>query len=179
MKNANVLLLVLFSISLVAGCKKGDTGPEGPAGPAGTKGNADVALYNFGQQTFTGSLNLLLSNLSQGKVDSSLILVYYNPSTEAATAWYPIPGSGPASTYETRFFVYQSSTSPVSAYTLGIRTTKADGTVYPTQVTWRKVRVIIAPASVVAAGGRQIPGAGLPIDVNDYAAVCRYFNIGQ
>lgn len=174
MKRSTIFSFVLIALIAFTACKKGDAGPEGP------KGNADVTVYNFGQTTFTGAVSLVLNNISQGRMDSSLMLAYYNPSTEAATAWYPIPGSGSGGIYETRYFTYQSATTPVSVYTFGLRAIKPDGTAYTTPLTFKKIKIIIAPASVVIAGGRQMSGVStLPVDVNDYHAVCQYYGISE
>ncbi len=174
MKQSTIFSVVLIALTSVAACKKGDTGPQGPTG------NADITVYNFGQTTFTSAVNLLLNNISQGRMDSSLVLAYYNPVPEATTAWYPIPGSGSGGAYETRYFTYQSATAPVSAYSFGLRAIKADGTAYTTPLTFRKIKIIIAPASVVIAGGRQMSGVStLPVDVNDYHAVCKYYGIAE
>ena len=153
---------------LVSACsKKGDPGPKGDNGK---DGNADAMVFNFGAQTFTSALNLTI-NVSQGKMDSSMILVYYNPETELATAWYPVPGMGSGALYDTRFLTYQSATSP-SQYTVAIRLMTPAGLVYPTQVKFRKVRVFVVPANKVV-NARQAP----PADYSDYAAVLRYYGI--
>src|SRR5690349_11389050 len=122
-------LLPLVFVLLTACSKKGDPGPRGDNGK---DGNADVSVFNFGPQTVTTALNLTL-NVSRGKVDSSLILVYYNPEAELESAWYPMPGVGSGATYETRFLIYQSAASP-SAYTLAIRLMTPAGAPYVTPV---------------------------------------------
>lgn len=168
------LIAFLLSVSVIA-CKKGDTGSAGPAGPAGptgtqgANGNANITMYQFGSQTFTSLLNLTLQNISKERIDSSLILAYYNPSTEAATSWYPIPGSGSGALYETRYFVSQLTASP-SSYTFGIRLLKADGTLYTTQVTFTKIKVIVAPASTIINGR---------VNLSDYQAVMNYYNLAE
>lgn len=164
MNYTKCLIAALVLLTTIVSCKKGDTGPAG---------NANVIQYNFSSQTFTGVLNLTLSNISQGKIDSSMVLIYYNPSTEAATAWYAVPGLGSGGLYETRYFLYQTSTSP-SIYTLSIRTNKPDGTgTYASALTFTKTRVFIVPASTILPGGRQ----AAPVDYSDYYAVKKYYNI--
>ncbi|WP_262912204.1 collagen-like protein [Algoriphagus sp. AGSA1] len=147
----------------------GATGPQGPVGsqgPPGEDGNANVLLYEFGEQTFTNSLNLVLA-IERESVDKSLILIYYNPASEAQTAWYQMPGMGPGGTYHTRYFIYQSTVSP-SAYTLGIRTVKADGSAYGTEVTYRKIKVVFAEASTILNGR---------VDLENYHAVMEYLGL--
>lgn len=176
MKNAGSVYFVLLLTLAVMACKKGDTGPAGVDGADGKDGNANVTAYTFADKTFTNALNLTL-NVSQGRVDSSFVLAYYNPSSEAATSWYPIPGSGSGGLYETRYFMSQLTASP-STYTFGIRLLKADGSNYLTQVTFKKIRIFLVPATSIIAGGRVAPGAAaLPVDVKDYQAVCRYLNV--
>lgn len=177
MKHSTLILFMLAAVMHFTACKKGDTGPEGPPGPTG---NANVTVYNFGPQTFSAVLNLQLSNISQGKIDSSLLLAYYNPANEAATAWYPIPGLGSGANYETRYLLYQSATTPASNYTFSLRLVKMDGTAYTTSVTFTKVKIFIVPATVVLPGGRQTGGMpNIPVDINDYHAVCKYYGIEE
>lgn len=170
MKHTNLLLVIFTLFVSVSACKKGDTGPEGP------KGNADIMMYQFGSTTFTSAVNLTLSNLTPGKVDSSMILAYYNPVPEATSAWYPIPGSGSGGAYETRFFLYQPVT-PSTTYNFGLRTIKPDGTgPYGIAVTFRKIKILFAPASSILAGGR---GSQPAVDLNDYHAVMRHLNLPE
>jgi hypothetical protein len=163
---SSYLCIALFSILFFAACKKGDTGPQGPMG------NADVKMFTFGPQTFTGTLNLKLpAGLAQGYIDSSLVLVYYNPSTEVPTAWYACPGIGTTNAYETRYLLYKSSPSP-EEWTLSIRLVKPDGSgAYASAVTFTKIRVVFAPASSIQTG------RSMPIDLKDYNAVKNYFNL--
>lgn len=157
-------LSLLTLMMIFAACsKKGDPGPTG---------NANVTVYNYGSVTFTGSTNYTLTNISQGMIDSSLVLAYYNPSTEAATAWYPVPGGGPVGAYEVRYFIHQSAATP-STYTMGVRAQAPAGGPYATPLTFRKFKIIIAPANKVLTGGRQ----AAPVDYNDYEAVRKYYNL--
>ena len=183
MKTKNkILTLAIISIVMAAGvsCKgptgpegqqgpagpQGVAGPEGPQGPAGQDGNANVILFEFGEHTFTNSLNLQL-DISRETVDNSLLLVYYNPASESQSSWYQMPGMGPGGSYHTRYFIFQSTVSP-SVYTLGIRTVKADGSAHGSSVTYRKIRVIFAEASAIFSG---------KINFDDYYAVMEYFGL--
>lgn len=147
---------------------QGETGPQGPQGPAGEDGNANVVLYEFGEKVFTNSLNLLLS-ITRERVDSSLMLIYYNPEPEALTAWYQMPGMGPGGSYHTRYFIFQSTVSP-SVYTLGIRTVNANGAAYGSSVTYRKIKVLFAEASLIVNG---------KIDLENYYEVKEYFGLND
>lgn len=164
MNYTKCLIAALVLLTTIVSCKKGDTGPAG---------NANVIQYNFGSQTFTGVLNLTLSNISQGKIDSSMVLIYYNPSTETSTAWYPVPGLGSGGLYEMRYLIYQGTPSP-SSYIISLRANKPDGSgTYASALTFTKIRVFIVPASSVLPGGRQ----AAPVDYSDYYAVKKYYNI--
>lgn len=162
-------LFAFLLLSFIA-CKKGDDGPAGP------QGNASVTMYTFESQSFVGLLRLYLKDISPGRIDSSLILVYYNPVTEATTAWYPSPGAGSATMYQTRFYLYQSSASP-SIYELSLLTLDLKGFSYPNPVTFRKIRVIIAPAATILPGGRQ--SSSPPVNYADYYAVLRYYHLSE
>src|SRR5690606_6832506 len=76
----------------------GADGEQGPQGPAGEQGNANVVLYEFGPNAFTNLLELDLT-ISQETVDNSMVLVYYNPTTESTAARFPSPGVGSAGNY--------------------------------------------------------------------------------
>jgi|SRR5579859_264015 len=170
MKKIRTSILVLTVLSIIGSCKKGD---QGPAGTNGTNGNANVAIYTFGSQTFTGSYNYILTGISQGRIDSSLVLAYYNPAGEAATSWYPVPGPGSGGLYEVRSFFYQSNTSP-STYTFGVRLMNAGAaTIYGNPVTFTKFKIVIAPASSITAGSRVAP------DLKHYSEVRAVYGLGD
>lgn len=164
-------LLSLCLVLLMASCKKGDTGP------AGQDGNANVRLFTYSNITFTGVYNLQLSGISQGQMDSSMVLIYYNPSSEVASSWYPVPGLGSGSTYDMRYLLYQSSPSP-SIYTISLRAMLPNGSgPYGSQLTFTKVRVFLVPASSVTVGGRGVADSESILNTEDYYSVCRYFNV--
>jgi hypothetical protein len=150
MKQAKFIMLALFLAALFSNCSKegpqGPAGVQGPQGPQGVKGdpgpqgvpgNSNVILYNFASRTFT-TLTSYQITIDPGKVDSSIVLAYFNPAGEVATAWYPIPGLGNSGFFQSRSFIYQVSTSP-SVYSLTVRLLNANGTGdYNTPVTWAK-----------------------------------------
>lgn len=174
MKATRSLLVMALMSALAIGCG-GDAGPAGPPGADGTDGpagNANVQLYQFGSQTFTGAMNYTLS-VSQATIDSSVVLAYYNPSTEAPTSWYPVPGLGSGALYETRSFFFQSAVTP-STYTYSLRLVNpGTGAPYASAVTFTKVRVFVIPASSVTAAASVQPA----VDLNDYHAVSRHFGV--
>lgn len=153
-------MLIGIVLALLTACQS--TGPAGPPGADGADGangangadgadgadgNANVLQFEFGEVTFTNSLNLTLE-VDRATIDNSLLLVYYNPTGESESAWYAAPGIGSVGAYQTRTFWFQTSTSP-SRYTLAIRALKLDGSAYGSPLTFRAIRVIIAEASVV------------------------------
>jgi hypothetical protein len=184
MKQAKFIMLALFLAAFFSNCSK--EGPQGPAGaqgaqgpqgvkgdpgPQGIPGSSNVILYNFPSRTFTTLTSYQLT-IDPGKVDSSIVLAYYNPAGEVATAWYPIPGLGNSGFFQARSFIYQTATSP-SVYSLTVRLMNANGTGdYGTQVTWAKTRIFFIQATQLVIG-RKTPAP----DVNDYYAVCRYYGI--
>lgn len=162
-------LLGILSV-LILSCKK----EAGPQGEPGRDGNANIVAYTFTNQTFTGLLNLTLPNLRTSFVDSSIVLVYFNPSTEVATAWYPVPGIGSGGLYDTRYALFSQA---ADEYRLAIRTLRMDGTSYPNALTFTKIRVFFAKAESIIS--LRTSENSQPLDYNDYSAVCRYYGIEE
>ncbi len=179
MPRPKVLSAILMLPVLLLSCtgKDGAMGPAGPAGNDGvngTNGNATVITYQFGSRTTTtGNIDYPFS-ATQQLVDSSLILAYYNPSTEASTAWYPVPGLGSGGMYMTRGMWYQTSASPSSyLYRVFLLTPSGSGP-YTSSVTLTKLKIIIAPASIITV----LASAG-SLNLSDYGAVARYLNVRE
>jgi hypothetical protein len=149
----------------------GATGPAGPVGPKGVSGNANVVLYEYGSVTFTSSTDYLMTNISRSRIDSSILLTYYNPSTEAATAWYTVPGTGSAATYITRNIWYQTSVTP-SKYTMRVYTHNFDGTSNTVSKTFTKLRIFVVKSSAILPGGKSVE-----LDLSDQDALCEYLGI--
>lgn len=153
MKTLFVAALLFTAIAVSTSCsKKGDTGPAG---------NANVTLYNFDSKTFTGSTDYPLS-ISQGKVDSSVVLAYYNPSAEAESAWYNIPGNGPTNLYVTRGLFFQANPT---TYTYRVFLHNPAGGPYAGSVTFRKFRIFVIPASTLING--RVANAEARADINN------------
>lgn len=158
---------------------QGPQGPRGAQGPQGVSGNANVILYEYGSQTFSGSVYYLITDIEQSTVDSSMVLAYYNPEGEPTTAWYVVPGFGPFNcTYMTRNALYKTDTVQ-SAYTMAVKLVKTNATPYLTTETFTKFRIFVTKASSVVQGGRvkKINLADAGVDLNDYNAVCDYLGI--
>lgn len=157
-----IAILMLFSITFSA-CKKGAQGEPGPTG------NANVALFTFENKTFTSSLNLIIP-ITTAKVDSSLVLAYYNPTLEDVTAWYPIPGIGSSGSYQTRYFLFRNAGQ--NTYTFGIRVLDLAGNPYVGALTFRKIKVIFAPAASITPLSSSIDDLR-----NDYKLAEKHFNL--
>ncbi|MGD1047120.1 MAG: hypothetical protein ABR899_00030 [Candidatus Krumholzibacteriaceae bacterium] len=170
MTRVRLLGLLLVMAAFVYSCS-GDTGP---AGPAGRKGNANVIVYQYGTQTTTtGNINYTFL-ASQGLVDSSMVLAYYNPSTEAATAWYPVPGLGSSGMYMTRSLWYQTIASP-STYSFRVfLLTPSGSATYLTSTTFTKFKIILVPASEI----NSVTSRGI-LNLSDYNAVADYLGLSE
>jgi hypothetical protein len=193
-----VMTSLFIMLSFTSCSKRGDqgpaglAGPEGPAGPVGSQGpqgvtsNGNVIVYNYGLSPFvnTGVLNYSITNISKGKVDSSLILAYalIYGGGGSLDLWYPIPGvlyyAFNSINLETRYEFQQTNTSP-STYTMTVRlynvgTTNPPPSIY--SIGFSKFKIIVVPASTILAGGRQ---SAPPVNFSDYHAVCKYFNIPE
>ena len=156
MKTFYLLLLLVAASVLATSCsKKGDTGPAG---------NANVTLYNFGSKTFTATTEYPLS-ISQGKIDSSVVLAYYNPSGEVESAWYNVPGNGPVNLYVTRGLFYQANPT---TYSYKVFLHNPSGSSYAGSVTFRKFRLFVIPATTLITGRVANPEARAEINHQTY-----------
>src|SRR5690606_31359218 len=90
--------------------------------------------------TFTGNKSYNVPGLTQGKLDSSLVLAYYIP--ENSIAWYPVGGAGHNALYSTRYYLL-----PTTFYVNVL--TPDHKKLYPLPVTFLKFRVIVAHASSI------------------------------
>jgi len=166
--------LVLASVLLLLGSLLSCSGEDGATGPRGADGNANVVVFEYGTRTTTsGNINYEFP-ASQGLVDSSLVLAYYNPSTEAATAWYPVPGLGSGGAYMTRGMWFQTSIDPSTYWYRAFLLTPSGSATYTSSVTWTKFKIILVPASEII----PLASVGL-IDVNDYRSVRDYFGLAE
>jgi hypothetical protein len=188
MPHLRSILVVFIFIITVLSCKKGDTGAqgdtgpqgvEGPRGPQGISGNANVTVYTFnGPISMTLGTDLTLSNITQARMDSSLVLAYYIPALYS-TDWYPIPGLGGYGTSVQYQTIYSLRASPGNKFIFSLRLFNAGFTAYNgSTVVWNKVKVIVAPASSIIPGGRRA-GLAQVIDLSDYHAVVKFFSLTE
>jgi hypothetical protein len=191
MKKVKMFFAVIgFSAVLISCTKDGATGPAGangatgPAGPAGSvgpqgvSGNANVVLYTYGSQTFTHTVNYLMTNMPQSRIDSSIVLAYYSPSTAPVPLWFqvPRPFSSNIQEFSINNYWFQSATVPTSVYTMVVATYNPDGSPHLVSKTFTKFRIFVVAPSAILPGGRQTKPA---IDLNDYDAVCEYLGVAK
>jgi hypothetical protein len=174
MPRARLLVLLLVAVAALSSCsgKEGPTGPRGPAGldgangTDGVDGNANVVVYTFGAVTFAPAYDYYFT-ATPGRVDSSLVLAYYQPSN-FPTYWYAAPGAGPSGTYLTRSLWGPSGTAGTFFYEVLLTT--STGAQYTTPTTWNRFKIYLVPASTI-----------IPSSVNraDYHAVTKYLNLSE
>jgi len=173
MLRSRLLVAILLLSAFIFSCS-GEDGATGPAGKNGADGNANVVVFQYDTRTTTtGNINYTFL-ASQGLVDSSLVLAYYNPSTEALTAWYPVPGLGSGANYMTRSMWYQTIADP-STYTYRVfLLTPSGSATYTTSTTFTKFKIILVPASAIT----PLTSRGL-LNLSDYDAVKDYLNLSE
>lgn len=166
-----MMLFAAVSLLFITSCKKE---VEGPQGPKGDTGNANVMAFNYSSRTFTGSTNYTIPNISQEVMDKSVVLAYYNPANETPTAWYPVPGLGSGSNYDTRFIVYkEEASSPDYIFALRL-VNPSTNAAYASEVTFTKFKILIIPAS--SSTNVLMPLEHQP-DYNDYHAVRAFYGL--
>lgn len=170
MSRTKLLAWILVLAASLYSC----SGKDGATGPRGNDGNANVVIFEYPTRTTTtGTFNYLF-NASQGLVDSSLVLGYYNPSSEASTAWYPVPGLGSGGAYMTRSFWWRTTADP-SQYTYTVRLlTPSGSTTYTNSTTFTKFKIILVPASEII----PLTARGI-LDLSDYDAVREHLGLSE
>ena len=137
-----VLVIITSSTLLFTGCSKstgpaGATGPQGttgPAGPTGPQGNANVVVDTFkltssqwlwndnyilytsgGSYTewFTRYYKATFSAVTQGVLDSGLVMVYMTPNIIDNNQWAPVPYTFDSQDGYSFNFVYVTSPGTV------------------------------------------------------------------
>lgn len=166
MKNTKLIAMILFLGLIAISCKKEVAGPQGAAGKDGKDGNANVTLYSYGPQTFTGTLyrnEFSMPGMTTNKIDSSMIVAYYR--LDLSTAWYEVGQLGKGSDYQTRGWILTNSTS------YNIRLAMPDGSNYiGPDVIWDSVRVFVVPANTFISAINQ------NVNFDDYKSVSAFFD---
>jgi hypothetical protein len=165
-------ILIISCIALLAAGCSGDDGATGPAGPSG---NANVMMLDFPGSTSSGGLMAFVYEVERSVIEGAMVLIYYNPDTEAETAWYQAPGLGSGGSYMTRTWWFQIGTAP-STYRFSIRFLTPDGAgTYGTDVTSRRTRIFIIPASTIEAQS----SVSNSLDYSDYEAVKAHYGFSD
>lgn len=154
---------VLFTVSSCT--KEGEQGPAGTNGTNGQDGNANVKVFNFAADSIAGSaeVDLLLSGLTSGYLDSSLILVYFVDGSNGL--WYGSPGLGANNDYQTRWYL--------NSIDVRFKAANPDGSNYSgTTLHFSKFKVVVAK-------GSEFFGKKEPVDFSNYNATMRYFGLKE
>lgn len=199
MKNFYLFFLIVFALSTILSCEgpegpqgpQGPTGPQGaqgpqgeqgPIGPQGIAGNANVVLYVYGSANFTSTVSYLIPDMTVEKMDTSLVVGYFNPDEYDEDVWISLPGIVVIDGNNYIIVDYLASYD-ADNYNMILTTLNIDGSINSTPKTWRKFRIFVIPASTVVPAGRvadfESDLLNTGIDFTDYAAVCDYFGFSQ
>lgn len=156
----------------------GPTGIQGPVGPPGPPGSNVVRMYSYSDlPSFTGTLNLLIPNVTPEEMSESLVLGYVIAHSGAPFITHMIPARV-GSSYDLRSFFFQSSTEPQSNYTYRILALNAlTGASYNIPIRFSSVRIIVATAGLVLPQARADGSEAPPVDFSDYRATVKYFGL--
>jgi hypothetical protein len=203
-KISHLAVFALSIVLLATACSKGDTGPagttgatgpQGPAGPTGPQGNANVFTdtfslasadwaYNSGYLYSTGSggyteyftryHDVNFSKVTQGILDSGMVMVYMEPNATDTNQWSPLPYTflafGGGYYYN---FVYETMPGKVRLhyfYTAN-GTGTAPSTLSTDVIPTHKYKIIALTGTLSAAMKRD------QIDVGDEKAVLNYLGM--
>jgi len=202
MKNFYLLFSIILGLSTILSCEgpegpqgpqgtqgpaglQGDQGPQGeqgPIGPQGVTGNANVVLYEYGSVNFTSVVSYLIPDMTVEKMDTTLVIGYFNPSEYDEDVWISLPGIV-AINGNNYIIVNYMASFDADSYSMILTTLNVDGSLNASSKTWRKFRIFVIPASTVIPAGRiadvQTDLSNAGIDFTDYAAVCDYFGLSQ
>ncbi len=101
-------------------------------------------------------------------VDSALVLAFIEDAT-CVGLWYSVPGVGCFNNYTSRI----ATSSGFPDVTVDLQLLKPDGSFTPhVSASLSKLRIIVAPATSVVYGKREV-------DFNNYKAVCNYYGLSD
>src|ERR1700758_5489644 len=86
----NAALFLAVIVLLIAGCKKGATGPQGPVGSPG-KTNVISSTFTMASWSYTSPhyyMNLTVPELTANNIDSALVMVYFST---VGSHWFALP----------------------------------------------------------------------------------------
>jgi hypothetical protein len=203
-KISYLAVFVLSIVFLATACSKGDTGPagttgatgaQGAAGPTGPQGNANVFTDTFSlasadwlwnsqyvystssggyTEYFTRYHDVTFSKVTQGLLDSGMVMVYMVPNATDTNQWAPLPYTflafGGAYYYN---YVYETMPGKVrlhyfyTANGSGTTPTTLSTDVIPTQ----KYKIVAVTGTVSTAMRRD------QVDSTNYKAVMNYLGM--
>ncbi len=141
---------------------QGPAGPQGPTGSQGVAGTANVIQITYGSKVHSGAeLSYSLTGITQTQLNGSAYFTYVNPGN---AFWYSLPGTTAGGSREYRTFVHAQASGTPSLLINRVAGTGSE--------TFTSTRVIIIPAGVLT-NGRNVQG----LDMSDYYAVAKYFNL--
>lgn len=202
MKNFYLLFSIILAFSVIISCEgpegpqgpqgpqgtqgpagsQGEQGEQGPIGPQGMTGNANVVLYEYGSVNFTSVVSYLIPDMTVEKMDTTLVIGYFNPSEYDEDVWISLPGIVVINGNNYIIVNYMASFD-ADSYSMILTTLNVDGSLNTSSKTWRKFRIFVIPASTVIPAGRvadfQSDLSKSGIDFTDYTAVCDYFGFSQ
>lgn len=152
--------------------EQGEQGPAGAVGPQGVTGNANVIMYEYGSETFTDRVDYTMTNISSETMDTSIVLAYYNPSTEPTTSWFTLPGVGTVASCLLRNYWYKSG----SDYIMAVKAVNFDGTTNTDSKTFTKFRIFVIGASEVIPAVSIVKSASELRNLT-YEELCDYLGI--
>jgi hypothetical protein len=196
-----VLVIMATSAILFTGCSKtgpagatGLQGATGPAGPTGAQGNANVMvdtftlvssqwLYNDNYVLFTGSgsytewftryYKATFSAVTQGVLDSGMVMVYMTPNGLNNNQWSPVPytfDTGNGYAYD---FVYVTSPGTVELeFYFGDETSSATPPALSTYVLPSYKFKLVAVTGTLATSMEKSK-----IDHSNYAEVANFLGL--
>ena len=167
MKTKNLILLFAVITVSISSCKK----DAGPTGPAGKDGNANVKSFTFNNPiTVSTGWADTLNGITYQSLSSSLVLAFIQDAN-CGRNWYSAPGWGCGAAYAMRFYTFTDVIDTVTTFA-SLVLLNPDGSFGASNQTFTKIRVLVAPASTVLTGKKEV-------DYSDYKATCRYFNIQE
>lgn len=194
LKSKYVALILLLAFNFSCSSEDGTDGVQGPAGingidgavgPAGTNGtdgedgedgNANVQVITIDISTASGSFeDVVVAELTQSVVDNDVVLGYVRRSSNSS--WFPLPAIGDALPFSIAVFLSSGF------YSLDF-VNRVDGSAYTIaegDLDVLKVVIIKSTSTTTGKGtNQQKTLEGLyesGVNINDYYAVCDYFEI--
>lgn len=199
------LMIVLFAVAQLA-CEgpegpagkdgedglpgpQGASGPVGPTGPAGPSSKARVIENNFSfnkANNFTSGINFAQNNITVGDKDVVMCYVLFDVERDASgnpvltngqqtPIWMPMPRTFNFTNIGAVNFDYAHSKNVVFIF---LDAEQATLDKLPATFA-RPCRVVVIPGSTTGARMANGAKAPSPVDLNNYEAVVKYYQIDE